>query len=934
MPLPKGYKIDPPKSSLPEGYAVDTPDFSANDQGEGTYQMKGKGGVLHVPFSHVESASKSGFTMTDDDRARYVKDAASDPKLKELELPKGVKAVGRNSAGEPILAPDEGDKNTLKSFASSEYSALSDAAKGVGQFIDPRPTEDEKQRGLTSTYDTIMRYPERLVMPNIDMAQRAVEDERAGRTMEAIGHGGAAAIPFIGPWAAQVGEKLGQQAGAGDYTGAAGTGVGNIMVAETPKVALKTGVGAAKLAPKAVRGAAEAITKTGPRELRKLAEDTHKANQEAVAVAEGKNADAAAKHLGETQEALHKTKGEELKHEAALRDAHAKAAEETAKAAREHLEKTQKALHGTEGSEIAHHSAARAEQEAAQAKHAAEVAKVEAHNHRVNAKHQAEATRMTEENKALEHQLEMRRQAEADLKEDTDAYYAKEDATKAKAKGIENSKWEPWREKMKGVTVDSSEISAPIKKVLDVSPEARRVISQLTPEPEDAAPDSLYAQDRAAIMKVQGYSGSYFDLPPNLKAQIDAIASSNGFEPEPIDFNPESSTGIPIEQIHRAKSIIGRNIYSGRYEGPLEGEMKQIYKTLDQAETRASMKAGALDDLKEAKKATAEYQQAFGKERPTPKTVDNMRMKGANPEQFLADHDQERLDAAKKHDPSLVEDFKKVKDRRDALKKMKSEDELRKQLNQIPAPPTVGDIREGYNLKEAPQPPENPAPVPPAREEIPDRPEPVSPKPVEPPVRTAPPDRPPVVPADTRSISPEDYQKHKAENIKTAAEGLREQGRRRAVNALFYTVPTAVLSTLLGHPGYALAEMASSPVILAGSQAIASALESPRVVAWLSKVTPQDMAQFDNLSPEEKSVFTQNMGQLAKAAKSKGISISPAVSALIAGSAASQNSIQELKQEALRRNPNAIKVVAPDGSEHFFADQQSADNFKKEAGVE
>ena len=52
-------------------------------------------------------------------------------------------------------------------------------------------------------------------------------------------------------------------------------------------------------------------------------------------------------------------------------------------------------------------------------------------------------------------------------------------------------------------------------------------------------PESQYAKDRAAIMKSQGYKEDYWSLSPAKRAEVDKIAPDNGFEPEPIDFNPQ-----------------------------------------------------------------------------------------------------------------------------------------------------------------------------------------------------------------------------------------------------------------------------------------------------------------------------------------------------------------------------------------------------------
>jgi hypothetical protein len=101
------------------------------------------------------------------------------------------------------------------------------------------------------------------------------------------------------------------------------------------------------------------------------------------------------------------------------------------------------------------------------------------------------------------------------------------------------------------------------------------------------------------------------------------------------------------------------------------------------------------------------------------------------------------------------------------------------------------------------------------------------------------------------------------------------------LNALFYTVPTAIFSVLLGHPGYAIAEFSSFPVIMGGSNMVASLLEKPEVVSWLSKINDKDVEAFNKLPPEQRAVFTQDMKDLADAAKKKGVAVSPVFSRFV-----------------------------------------------------
>ena len=839
-------------------------DFTGGpDNSEGKYQMKGKDGkVIPVAYSKVSDAFKSGLRLTTDDAKRYVTDSAADPTLKKQSPAYGVKYSGKNSAGQLMVAPDDSlEGSAAERLFSSAGSAIGGAVKGSVQLFNPKPNEYEKQHGLTTAYDAALSPLERLVEPQVQQGEQAIESAKKGDISEAAGHGLAAVVPGVGPWASSVGEQIGAQVGQGNYAGAAGTLAGNAAVYAAPHAVGKV----ARVIKKTPRTTLEAVTNTSPREIRDAAEKVQKANREAEEKTQKQNTENTTKHLEDTQEALHKTQGAELE-----TSAENKAAAEKARA-----------------------------------DHAAEVAKAQEHNQRVLDKHKAVSERIQQENDAADHALDLRRAEEAKLQQETADYYAKEDAVKAKVKADTDATWKPWHDKMKGVTVDGGQIEVPLERILKVSPEVRRVIQQLTPDPSDASDGSQYAQDRAAIMKSQGITGNYWDLPLDKRGIIDQIASSSGFEPEPIDFDPKAGVAIPIETIHRAKSIIGRNIASGKYEGPLLGEMKQLFKILDQTETRASLANGADTDLKAGRQATRQYMEAFGRDRHLPRTQDEIRKQQANPEQFKEDNDQERLNAAKKHDPSLASDYEKVKAHREAVKKMQTEDQLRKAKKQVPLPPTMNDLREGYRLKPMPKY--------------------VDPAPAQP-VRTAPPNRPlsvqaameyydkvnpnatsedrqgymnsisgnpPEVVPELKSISPQDLKAKGIENIKATATNLRNTGLRRALYATLTGLPFAVIElfTRAGATGAgeaALGGLAAGGVVLAGSHMLANLLENPKVSSWLTKVTDRDTEVWNKLPPEQKSLFTEDMRQLLEAAKDKNIKVSPALDAFVAGESASQ----------------------------------------------
>ena len=70
--------------------------------------------------------------------------------------------------------------------------------------------------------------------PAVEQWNKAKEEKEQGHTLGAIGHAGAAALPLVGPWVAHLGER----AGTGDVSGAAGEAAGTIGAGELiPKLA-------------------------------------------------------------------------------------------------------------------------------------------------------------------------------------------------------------------------------------------------------------------------------------------------------------------------------------------------------------------------------------------------------------------------------------------------------------------------------------------------------------------------------------------------------------------------------------------------------------------------------------------------------------------------------------------------------------------------
>jgi hypothetical protein len=914
------------RDALAHGGFISNPDDLTINLGEGTYKMNTPQGASHdIPYSMVESAARSGYRLDPSSRQTYVNDAAADPNLNaNAKLPQGVKIAGRNAAGQPIYAPvaaePEGSAvgrflgnaaNVVAGTASGLYHAVTagpqnpEEARLVGEAPGQNPTEESPITGRVALI--VKRL---LADPAIQQGEAAAEELKqanaaspwysftpSGEAVEhrekAASHALAAAIPGVGPWVEGTGEQIGEKLGQGDLAGAAGVAAGNAAVYAAPHL-LKL----AKLVKITPRATLEAVTETSPHEIRDVAEDAAKENNKAAIDAAKATEDARKQYDIDKAKADHETAGREI---ARKYDVHQAAQEQAAK------HKEDVATVDTHNERV---------WDKANKKYLQEVRDVREENQRTIDKYAEQKQRMEEKNTAAEHMLDMRRAEENALNRETVDYYAKEDEERGKAKDAENDAWQPWHDKMDDVPVDMGPVQAKLEPILKVSPEATRAIHQLVPDPADAEPDSDYGRERQRVMEASGYQKGtdYFKLPADKRLDIDKMVASSGFEPEPIDLDPKAGTAIPLKVIQRAQSIIGRNIAKGRYEGPLLGEMKQVQSTLRGVVTKVSTDYGTDPLLDAAREATRSYQEAFGKERPTLKTLDEIRQKGANPEEYKRQQEEERLAGAAKLSPDLVDAYRKVKARRDALAAMDDEDALRKKIEQIPPPPSVGDLRSGYNLK--PYPTYEPPTVDDlrdgyrlnARPELPEAGG--ATQSVKEQDRVSPGPEPEPVQPEVKTISPKDYESHKVENIKKQARELRKTGLRRALYATLTSIPVAIVEGFRGLGAGAMAGEAAvaglvaGATVLAGSHIIANLVARPEVIAWLSKITDRDVAMWQKLPPEQRALFTDDMKALVKGADKQKVPVSGALRAFASGTAASQQpSLKDLKKRAEELKP-------------------------------
>lgn len=204
-------------------------------------------------------------------------------------------ATAASSAPAPVSASAE--QPPPQGFWASAIAPFVGVAKGIKSAVyegPQNPQEDlianaGRRPGVSLWEDAtpivgraVLAAKRMLVDPQIDQGRQAIsefqktnphhwgsgitEAEKIHREM-AAGHGIAAMLPVVGPWAAQVGEKEGEQIGTGNYKGAAGTAAGNIALALAPKAAGKA-LGAV---PDVAVGATRRLAGSGPGVARELA---------------------------------------------------------------------------------------------------------------------------------------------------------------------------------------------------------------------------------------------------------------------------------------------------------------------------------------------------------------------------------------------------------------------------------------------------------------------------------------------------------------------------------------------------------------------------------------------------------------------------------------------------------------------------------------
>jgi hypothetical protein len=175
----------------------------------------------------------------------------------------------------------------------------------------------------------------------------------------------------------------------------------------------------------------------------------------------------------------------------------------------------------------------------------------------------------------------------------------------------------------------------------------------------------------------------------------------------------------------------------------------------------------------------------------------------------------------------------------------------------------------------------------------------------------------PPVPESTkftpRTLSPEDIRARHRADVQATADLMANLGRRR-VDWSLLTAGGGLIALLGEFKGVGLLELAGGGAVAAPfvSDAFASFLERPGVIARLERITPADI---DKVPPELRSQALQDLRPLLIGAHGRGAKINPAVWALAMGASAAgrqpQKSLKELRDEADKRKAPATAAAPP-----------------------
>lgn len=480
--------------------------------------------------------------------------------------------------------------------------------------------------------------------------------------------------------------------------------------------------------------------------------------------------------------------------------------------------------------------AADANAKAAQ-EHAAKTQSVADANATKQADFNAAQAKVDELTKAAQDQTTKRGQLARQVQEQSARLVNRIQTIGKNAKGRVDSLYGKVREATKGQTVEPSELADAVQKAegkIQGSSENIKVFRDiLSKQPEEENPEFIETPSEGKVPR----GHALYDV-------LLQMSKEGAEQPPPMGFS----------DLQGYYSELGEKLASGNLPGDVYQAIKSLQGDIGGLMQRMASAAGVGAQLKSAQGLHHDYMQTF-KENTGPS-------KSGSPiaQSLLA------------KDPTY------------AIKPLSAEETAARVRNDLarfdPSQAGVGGAAQLYDnfrqslrdFDKTSEPVKVPAPPKPVKL----KPAPEVPEPVQPNLKPIPLTRPPLQ-AKIKELTPQSIEAQKASNIAEAAEKIRKS-KSWVVNSL--AAYDMIRSGLQGNWGHVGLDIMVRALYSAGKQGIAMALDDPRVVQKLSRLTPEDVAAINKLPPEQRTAFAQSIQPIAEEAAKRGIRISPVLAGL------------------------------------------------------
>jgi hypothetical protein len=507
---------------------------------------------------------------------------------------------------------------------------------------------------------------------------------------------------------------------------------------------------------------------------------------------------------------------------------------------------------------------------------------VQAQNVKALQDHIETAGKIVKDNQAAEDAIKARHTGEQQVEQETAEFRKRIDDAKTKAETDNKVAWDDVRAKTAGHSTDISNLQQIAERAAEQADPATSALFKRIIKGEQPTLPTLTRTSTA--VKYIDSAGNAVDRQAMSPVSFDQKVASGEFKTAPITETvtpddpgygdlyerqfgePPPVGGGPAQfnRLQRWYSYISNKMYGGgRVEGGLYNSYKVVRDAINDAMQDIAKQANATAELEKARKLHTEKMEAFSDSPNEPATVASAYEKKIVPESVKETTEAEWGKKLERYDPQITRLAESITRAKEGLKKLPSEEEARRMVKPIPAPPDSAPLPE---------------------------------KPVAP---------PPVPYAEPHANQPLPKAPNiQAENLKFINEGLRRYGK----------VGGWVLRTIVGGAELGLSHGDLSVFgenMLLGQAAVTvltRALRSPSMLDWLARPLVEDIKVISTLPPAEAMRMREAIKALADEEKrvdpSKAkIKIAPAMAAFLAGKSAAQQGskkdpLTDVKQKA------------------------------------